>query len=174
MGSKSEFLASNSFSRNFQVVKAQVMKENSSNLNGLETMIETILRFGASSGAKESNKIRDLRPVNKEEASTIFNNYYKDKYGDEGRVKKKLDYERKKSNALVPGQANSYLYRPFGKAISGPEKYDMKGVDDNPAMHIGEGLVLPTLLDTSDLETIPALKSRLKKRRNRTRSKSRH
>ena len=124
------------FSRNYQVIKAQVTKDGYFGLAALKESNRRVQEMGV----KMSD---DLRPVSLEEGQNIFNEYYKEKsVKDHAANKKKmLDFKRKRHQFLLPVSNESYLYRPKSKLKrSGPETYDMSGVDDDPESLIGMGM----------------------------------
>ncbi len=139
------------FSRNYQVIKSQVILEG---YNGVLALKETNRRVRE----KGSQITEDLRPVSFEEGLNIFNEYYKDKglSDKQASKKKQLDFKRRKNAALMPGSNQSYLYRnkPHAKK-SGPELYDMIGVDDNPQNLVGTGM--PMFNDSSPSSFKPPL-----------------
>lgn len=84
----------------------------------------------------DHRKLSDLTPVDTDEAVTIMDQYYTDMYGPrEGLKREATDVRRRRGTPLVPGSASSGLFRPKysrkGRLQrSGPESFDMKGVDD--------------------------------------------
>ena len=81
-------------------------------------------------------KIRDRSPVSSEEGVQILKDYYLNKYPKNGLKKMVRDIKRRRKHVLEPNSKKSYLFRPLKdrngnilKMPSGPETYDLEGVD---------------------------------------------
>lgn len=126
--------ASDRFSRNYQVIKAQVQREG---FKGLNVLKETNARVEKL--RKHMND--DLRPVSIEEGFDLFTDYYGSLKTDNRQQKRQFDLTRKKRNPLKPGEFKSYLFRPAAeKSASGPANYDLEGVDDATENILGHGI----------------------------------
>ena len=124
---------SNNVAANFVAVRQTTEKEFRGQKSEYEILLEAAKRF-----QKLGSKAKlDLNPVDKSEATTLFEEYYRERYPDRDVAEAKMsgDINRKTKTILKPLQRNSYLYRPrrdeSGSLLrSGPEIYDFQGVDD--------------------------------------------
>ena len=81
-------------------------------------------------------KIRSREPVGHEEGVKILKEYYLKKYKNQGIQRMVRDIKRRRKHVLEPNSKKSYLFRPLKdknnkllKIPSGPEAYDLDGVD---------------------------------------------
>lgn len=140
---------SDRFSRNYQVIKAQVQKDG---FKGVSVLQETNRRVEK----LDRHMNDDLRPVSIEEGFDLFTDYYNSLKDDNKKQKRDFDFKRKKRDPLKPGEFQSYLFRPTAeKSTSGPAIYDMEGVDDATENVLGHGM--------PPLEKLTTVKARSKR-----------
>lgn len=132
--------AMQNFGSNYQIVSSRVRESLTDKVNpltkrpysGLDMMLKSneILR------SMHDGALRDMRPVGRDEAKQLFDDYYKEKSGKSADKRKHMDRMHRRKKVLKPDSAESYLYRPLrddaGRLLkSGPELLDFAGVDDH-------------------------------------------
>ena len=87
----------------------------------------------------DHTQLHDLTPVDEQQATDLLHKYYTERYGtEEGTRKERDDIKKRKAKPLRPGTPESSQYRPRYSSkgvlqMSGPELFDIAGVDDAPS-----------------------------------------
>lgn len=87
----------------------------------------------------DHTQLHDLTPVDEQQATDLLHKYYTERYGtEEGTRKERDDIKKRRAKPLRPGTPESSQYRPRYSSkgvlqMSGPELFDIAGVDDAPS-----------------------------------------